>query len=540
MGMQFRLMFAIRCFFGSHRHLRALPMSSTSPKHISPKSAVGSVVPAASAAGTHGSSGSSAATSPVHIGFDESEAVEFKRSWQEDCLNELCAFANTVGGALYVGVEKDGTITGCDVSDEGQLRISGKIRHVLQINPQISVYRVAGAPPCLEISVRHQSAPVYVREGYYRRVGTETVRVVDRNELTSLLLEQLGQNWESGLADATLDDIDEQRVRNFVRHALTADSRGRDVRVSRAIDPDTHSVTHIIKSLGDAPLLVDGKPTRAALLLFGRNPQLLVTGARIKVLGVDDVNTITPFADIIGTVPEQIDAALRLVVQLHPPRAVFDSTASEGGDVAERTRHTSRPQIAELALKEAIANAVVHRDYIRGGTEVTIKIMPDRIVITNPGGLAGGLQLADLRMNPHPSERRNPMIAGVCFLDHIVERYGYGTLRMIEECVSHGLPEPEFSMVGNNFTVTFLKSPVSAGHPAVPEFSPRERFVIDVLRKDGPQTRAALQSAAVTRMPALTGRFPMQEVLRALEKRGILRREGPKRGPGVKYALTDT
>src|SRR5690606_23754348 len=111
--------------------------------------------------------------------------------------------------------------------------------------------------------------------------------------------------------------------------------------------------------------------------------------------------------------------------------------AKEG--IVERTRRQETPSYPARAAKEAMTNAVVHRDYARIGTEIRIRIHPERLVSMSPGALPLGVTTESLRRDPHRSERRNPLIAETCFIDYWVERYGTGTTRMIELCHAAGL-----------------------------------------------------------------------------------------------------
>lgn len=158
------------------------------------------------------------------------------------------------------------------------------------------------------------------------------------------------------------------------------------------------------------------------------------------------INDFTAYPDCTGTVFEQIEAALRQVESANPPTMSFrvSGRAASGVGVAERSMRTETMPYPVLALREAITNAVVHRDYMRPGAEVEVKMFADRLVVSNPGGLLPGVTIEALRQSPHRSERRNPLVAATLFADYWVERYGTGTTRMIELCRAAGLPEPEF------------------------------------------------------------------------------------------------
>ena len=105
------------------------------------------------------------------------------------------------------------------------------------------------------------------------------------------------------------------------------------------------------------------------------------------------------------------------------------------------------------ALREAIINALIHRDYTIY-SPIYIKIYDDKLIITNPGRLLAPLTIEDLHKE-HPSILRNPNIANIFYLAGYIEKWGVGTLKIIEECKKHKLPTPEFK-IEKNFLVRLV------------------------------------------------------------------------------------
>ena len=108
----------------------------------------------------------------------------------------------------------------------------------------------------------------------------------------------------------------------------------------------------------------------------------------------------------------------------------------------------------EEALREAVTNAVVHRDYV--GAHTQIKVYPDKLVLWNEGGLPSGMKIDDLKKS-HASKPRNELIADVFFKAGLIETWGRGTVKIIEECKKAGLPEPEFKEEFGGFSVYFYE-----------------------------------------------------------------------------------
>ncbi len=107
-----------------------------------------------------------------------------------------------------------------------------------------------------------------------------------------------------------------------------------------------------------------------------------------------------------------------------------------------------------LAIREAIINAVVHRDYSTRGGDISLYIFNEAFEIHNIGHLFGGLTVEQLKVK-HPSRRRNERIAQVFHARKLIDRFGGGTRRILRLCAEQGLPTPEFSETSDGFQVKF-------------------------------------------------------------------------------------
>jgi ATP-dependent DNA helicase RecG len=280
--------------------------------------------------------------------------------------------------------------------------------------------------------------------------------------------------------------------------------------------------------LGNLDLIAHGAPTNAAVLLFGRQPQRTLRHAVIRLAYFRSINDFTAYPDCTGTLFQQVEQALLAVEQANPGDFVFPSTHDWGTD----PRRREVPQYALPALREAIVNALVHRDYYQSGGDIELKMFPDRLVVANPGGLLPGVTVASLRESPHLSARRNRRVAEVCFLNFVVERYGTGTTRMIEACRNAGLPEPEFVADEHNFAVTFRKDPLRREALVALGLTARQADAVMYVKAHGAVSRA--QYRAATGAPERSA----ARDLAALVERGILRQEG--QGRATRYVLASS
>jgi len=372
--------------------------------------------------------------------YGESEKIEFKKSTAqlEKGLKAVCGFLNHKGGSVYFGIH-EGKVVGQEVSDSTLRSISQKIRQKIkpEVSPEITVLGT-GKEKVIEVKVKEGlNKPCYLDGIAYKRVGTENP-VIPPEELERIILEKRGKQWDSEICEeANLEDVDKEKVRWFLSKAKH--ERGYPLDENT---PVKDAMTHL-------GLLTGGRLANAALVLFGKEPQKLFLQSEVKCLHFHGTEVEKPFESYQiynGNLFRQIDNSRDFVLdRLKRP------VIPEPGRVA-----TKRPyEIPEFVIREAIVNAVVHRDYC-SNAGVQIMFFADRIEIWNPGELPGQLKIGDLR-KPHPSLPRNPAIANILNLAKYVEKAGSGTIEMIKQCKERNLPEPEFEQKMGSFVVTIRR-----------------------------------------------------------------------------------
>ena len=196
-------------------------------------------------------------------------------------------------------------------------------------------------------------------------------------------------------------------------------------------------------------LVEQGKPTNAAVLLFGADPQRFHRTAETKCIHCHGTEYRRPFASLQvygGDLFLQADQALDFVL------------GKINRAIGTRAAGITAPATYELppdAIGEAIVNAIAHRDY-HSNASVEIRLFVDRLEVWNPGRLPGTLTLDSLRED-HPSVPYNPLMAESLYLARYIERVGSGTQTMIELCREACLPEPQFEQRGGFFVVTLWR-----------------------------------------------------------------------------------
>ncbi len=359
----------------------------------------------------------------------EGTNVEFKEVMNENGYKTISAFSNTTGGLLFCGVTDNKDIIGFDCSDEPVRTITNRIVDKMGIHPVISCFEWEGKT-ILMIDVEKSSNPISFNGKYYKRVGTTTTGILG-DELREFFLR--GSNWDGLTNDYSLEEIDEDTVKKFVNKA---------VKTGRMPADETDDILEILLRLN---LLIDGKLTNAAIILFGKNPQKYFTNALVRVIKFKEDISISDRI-IKGNLFNQVIEVEQAIKNLIYVEYEIKGTLA-------------REDIWDYpldAIREALLNSIVHRDYFKYGIQTQIKISEDQIWFFNPGGLFGGLTIEDLK-RPHPSQTRNPLIADIFSKSGLVEVYGSGIGRMLNSLKDVGLPEPEFKEEFGGFSLYMFK-----------------------------------------------------------------------------------
>jgi len=361
----------------------------------------------------------------------ETQDIENKEKFGDGALRTICAFANTKGGILYIGLSDEGKVKGINLNNEILKNISDKIVSSLGIHPEIEVEK-RKKKEILKISVKPSAVPISFNGKYYQRVGN-TTREMNPERLKEFLLK--GTNWDGLInKEASFDDIDGETIRLFIRKAR---STGR-----LTIFEENTDIKTIFEHL---KLSVRGKLTNAAIILFGKDPQKYFINAVLRIVRLKNQTTIIGDRLITGNLFNQ-------VVQGEEAIKNFINVRYE-------IKKLEREEIWEYplpAIREALINSLIHRDYFKYNVQTQVKIFDDYIWFYNIGGLPEGITLEDLK-KPHSSVPRNPLIVHIFYLAGLIEEVGSGIGRIMDSLKSQGLSEPEFKEEMGGFSVRFYK-----------------------------------------------------------------------------------
>lgn len=404
----------------------------------------------------------------------ESETLEFKSSTAElDAgMHAACGMLNTgAAGVVLFGVTDSGEVRGQDVGEQTMERVANAIRRIDPMaDPSIFATSLDNGRSVIAIRLP-ASERTHTFDGIpYQRLGKSTSRMPAVLFQQRLLEEAHHANsWENRPANGyTIDDLDHKQILMTVEESI---------RRQRLTDPNTRDISSLLLGFG---LMRDGVPLNAAMVLFAKEgrllpdfPQCVLRVARFRG------TTKSEFRDNRQFIGNAFELFMRA------QQFWMDYLPIAGRVVPDQIARIDEPLYPTAALREAIANAICHRDYASRGASIDLAIYDDRLEITSPGPLRFGLAVEDLFV-PHESKRWNPLIAGVFYRQGIIEAWGSGTLKMIELNQSAGIPAPEFVATRHSFTVVFRPSAYRAPSRIETDLSLLQQEILNTLAASGP------------------------------------------------------
>jgi ATP-dependent DNA helicase RecG len=364
----------------------------------------------------------------------ENQDIEFKTSWRDDYLKWVCGFANAKGGKLFIGINDKGEISG--IRDYKKLAddIPNKIISHLGVVCEINVQEKNGAF-YIEIIVPPYEVPISFNGKYYFRTGT-TLQELRGFALNEFLQAKAGKTWDDTYeTEASLDDIDLIAIRSFKEGASSSQRL-----------PHAKKETDLSKLLTNLRLMHRDKLKRAAVLLFGLDPQKYYLTSYLKIgrFGNSDADLLSQEL-IDGNIFTMADNAMEIL-----DKKYFKKLISYQG-----LQRLETPEYPYEAVREILLNAIVHRHY--AGPPIQVSVYDDRFMVWNYGTLPNTLTIEDL-MRKHASHPRNQLIADVFFKGGLIEAWGRGTIKIMDECKKAKLPKPDIEEMTGGICVTLYNN----------------------------------------------------------------------------------
>ncbi|MGQ9492994.1 MAG: ATP-binding protein [Anaerolineae bacterium] len=354
----------------------------------------------------------------------------------EALAETLVAFANADGGTIVIGLSSTGMLLE-EVDPEHLeallLRAQGMCRP--PVKTEWHPLEVAGGM-AIAISVPRSPELHSLFDGRVLLRSGEKNRPLSGEEIRHLASTKRAGEYElETVLGATLADFDEHIIAEYAAKRRLRGPRGEQLSTEELLS-DSGAVN------------AEGKPTVAGVLLFGRNPQRLLShsgAVLVRFAGTTPTNR----EGLPGyTRREEINGSLsRIIDQLW--NIIWEEMRHES--VIYGLKREERPEYPPAAVREAIVNAVAHRDYRLTGRRIEVRMFNDRLEIISPGGLPGHITLDNI-VEEHFS--RNPRIVRGLFYWGFIEELGLGIDRMIEEMLQAGHPKPQFDASPFTFKVT--------------------------------------------------------------------------------------
>jgi ATP-dependent DNA helicase RecG len=421
----------------------------------------------------------------------ENLTTEFKREYVEDIRKTVIAFANTNGGTLYIGVNDDGTIAGLPNPDDTLLKTGNTIRDA--IRPDVTLFvdyaaETIKGKTIIKVTVQKGTArPYYLKgkgirpEGVYVRQGASSVPAAE-TAILNMIKETSGDRYED--------------MRSLNQH-LTFDTAEKEF--TRRKIPFELRQQKTLKLI-----TADGIYTNLGLLLSDQCTHTV----KLAVFEGMEKETFQDRREFSGSILKQLNEVFEFIEMNNHTHA----------EVQGLYRVDNR-DYPEEALREALLNALVHRDYTFSGS-ILISIFDDRIEFVSIVGLVRGISLKDIMLGI--SIARNENLANIFYRLKLIEVYGTGMPKIMRSYADFPR-KPKIEVTNNAFKITLPnRNTVAAAQPFTPDrgLSENESAVIALLEHQPEITRKDVE-AALSVSQAMAVR-----VIRKLTVKGLIRAIG--------------
>ena len=412
---------------------------------------------------------------PDLIKTGESENIEFKEKFDEQTIESAVAFANTKGGIIFIGVSDKNNIKGIKVGKETLNQWTNQISQSTdpRIIPELEKIKVDGKTVIAVKIKENPIKPISKKGRCLKRVDSSN-RAMSAQEVAQMHLHSTGMSWDKYPAkDASLEDIDIDNVNRYIRKARET---GR-----KKIGDDEEP----IQVLEKMNLITEGQTTWAAILLFSQQTNKFISQAAIHCGRFKEKNIVIDDRMIVGTVFEQIDEAMDFIRKNINVEFVM-------------TGKPQRDQVWDYpleSLREALINAVCHRDYTIF-SNIEVRIYDGKLIIRSPGFLPYGITLEEL-FKPHSSTLRNKGLAEVLYDTELIEKWGSGIEKIQQHCFDAGLPEPIFEEY-QGFQVVFGKDVYDEEYLRSLNLNERQIKAVMYVKEKGQITNKEYQKVCAT------------------------------------------
>ena len=371
----------------------------------------------------------------ANINFLENEVIEFKKTTgelKEGIISIVSILNKHQGGKLYFGIKDNGEIIGQDVSSKTIREVSKSISENIEpkIYPIVNKIKLDDKE-CILVEFEGDDIPYLAFGRAYMRVGDED-RQLSMKEIRKLILKDENDvgKWESKISNHTIEDIDEELLKEFIE-------KGR--KAKRINFPYTNK-EEILKKL--SLLNKSNELLNAGYILFAKEAKLEM---QMAIFATETKLTFLDIDQVFGNIFELIETGEGYIRKNIKWPVNFKSGGMERVEI---------PEIPLEAIREAIINSLIHRDF-KNPKSNEVAIYKDRVEIFNPGEFPEGFKPEDF-IEGQGSIPRNPLIANTLYLSKDIEKWGSGFRRITEACQKSNT-KVKFEIRKNCFMVIFYR-----------------------------------------------------------------------------------
>lgn len=426
----------------------------------------------------------------------ETENIEFKSQFTDEIYKEIIAFANTDGGIVYVGIDNDGNVVGLTDVDNEYTRITNGIRDAIMPDVTMCVKFTIQDNKVVRITVNEgTNKPYYLKSkglkpsGVYVRQGTSSVPA-SPEQIRQMIKESDGDTFEE--------------VRSLEQNLSFDAAAVAFKRYGVEFSAEKYRVLGMTQKKSDIY-------TNLALLLSDQCPHT----TKIAVFSDETCTVFRDSKEFGGSVFKQFEDTVNYL-----------SLCNKTSSVIKGVVRTDRQDYPEEAIREALLNALVHRDYSFSGS-IIINVNDKKMEFISIGGLLPGLSTDDIRIGI--SQPRNKNLAEVFHRLRLIESYGTGIRRiykLYEKCDA----QPTIETTSNAFKIVLPNmnevSPIAQDESKV---TYQMRKVMDYIADNGQATDAELEEILAVKHTRI------YNLTREMKELGLLRIEG--RGKNKKYLI---
>lgn len=423
--------------------------------------------------------------------LNESKTVEYKREFTEDIKKTVTAFANTDGGNIFIGINNEKQVVDLEEPDNVILQVGNLIRD--SIRPDVTLFtdltiEIKDGKPIVVIRVQRGTArPYYIAgkgirpEGVYVRQGSTTVPASE-SAILQMIKDTSGDSSEN--ARSLNQSLTFETATEFFNKQETA------------FGESQKKSLHLIAS--------DGMYTNLGLLLSEQCSHTI----KIAVFEGDTKKIFKERREFTGSLLSQLEDTYNLIDR-------FNSTRAEVYGLERIDRRDYPPE----SVREALLNAIVHRDY-SFSSSTQINIFSHGMEFVTVGGLVKGIALDDILLGL--SILRNPNLANIFYRLRLIEAYGTGIPKIMDAYAKHEI-KPQIEVSSNAFKIVLPNinsSEIRSSGKVVEEINERERRILEIFEEKDSITRKDVETSEGLSQAAAV------RVLRKMVQKGMLKKAG--------------